>query len=70
MCVRKPQQLPTHRAVSATPEILDQWFKRVETLFKKAGLVALTADELHHYLWNCDETGFCIAVSVKKILAK
>ena len=46
LSVQKPQQLPAHRALSATPEVLDQWFKQVENLFKATGLSASPADEL------------------------
>ena len=70
LSIRKPQHLPTHRALSATPEVMDGWFKRVQQLFDEAKLSALSTDELKCYLWNCDETGFCMAMTTKKILAK
>ena len=67
---RKPQHLPTNRATSATPEVFDEWFKRVSKLFCDIGFSDMDEDELQHRLWNCDESGFCTAVSSKKILAK
>ena len=48
--VRKPQHLPTNRAVSASEEVLDAWFQRVKDLFKKTGLDSLSPDELRHYI--------------------
>ena len=63
LSVRKPQHLPTHRALSATPEVMDGWFKQVQELFDKTNLSALPTDELKYHLWNCDETGFCTAVT-------
>ena len=67
---REPQHLPTHRALSATPEVMDGWFKYVQQLFDEAKLSTLSTDELKCYLWNCDETGFCTAMTAKKISAK
>ena len=68
--VRKPQHLPTNRAVSASGEVLDVWFQCVKDLFQKTGLNLPPPDELSHYIWNCDETGFCTAVAAKKILVR
>ena len=70
LSVRKPQHLSTHRAASATPEVFDAWFKRVEDVLLKAGLSELFIDELKHRIWNCDETGFCTSVAAMKVLAK
>ena len=70
LSVRKPQHLPTHRAVSASPEVLDSLFSRVKDVFSATGLDSLPTEELHQYLWNCDETGFCTSAAARKILAK
>ena len=70
LSLRKPQHLPTHRASAASPEVMDEWFKRVESLFKETGLNDLPSEELKCHIWNCDETGFCTATAAKKILAK
>ena len=70
LSVHKPQHLPTHRAASANEEVLSSWFERVLDVFKKTGLDALPEGDLQKYLWNCDETGFCTSVAMKKILAK
>ena len=32
LSVQKPQQLPTHHAFSATPQVMDGWFKHVQQL--------------------------------------
>ncbi len=40
------------------------------SLINTCGLKDLAVEELKHHLWNCDETGFCTAAGVKKILAK
>ena len=68
--MRKPQHLPTTRASGASPEVINAWFNKVESVLKKIGLAELAPDELKHYIWNCDETGFCTVQSCKKILAK
>lgn len=57
LSVRRPQHLSTHRAISATLEVMDAWFKRVMKAFKEAGLRKLAPEELKHRIWNCDETG-------------
>ena len=49
---------------------MDRWFKCVQQLFDEAKLSTLFTDELKCYLWNCGETGFCTAMTAKKILAK
>ena len=70
MSVRKPQPLSTHRAVSATPEVMDAWFERVGKLYSETGLSELPIEELRKRIWNCDETGFCTSAAVTKVLAK
>ena len=70
LSVRQPQHLSTHRAASATPEVIDTWFKRVGKVFREAELSKLDPKELKHRIWNCDETGFYMSASAKKILAK
>ena len=49
---------------------MDGWFKCVQQLIDEAKLSTLSTDELKCYLWNCGETGFCTAMTAKKILAK
>ena len=49
---------------------MDGWFERVQQLFDETKLSVLPTDELKCYLWNCNETGFCTAVTAKKILVK
>ena len=51
-------------------KVMDGQFKRVQQLFDETKLSALPTDAFKCYLWNCDETGFCTAVTAKKILAK
>ena len=70
LSIRKPQHLPTHRAISATVEVMDSWFTRVHDVYEVSGLNSLPACELQKYIWNCDETGFCTATTLKTILAK
>ena len=63
--------LTMHRANAALPEVMDGWFKRVESLFNETELNGLSSKGLKCHLWNCDETGCCAAAAAKKkILAK
>ena len=49
---------------------MDAWFHQVDKLYEKTDLTSLPTNELQHYIWNCDETGFCTSAAVSKILAK
>ena len=51
----KPQHLPTNRAASATPEVFDKWFEKVDKLFHDIGFDDMAEDDLQHRVWNCDE---------------
>ena len=70
LSLRKPQHLPTHRAVGASKDVLNDWFEKVGDLMEKTGLNELPGDELQKRLWNCDETGFCLSTTSKHILSK
>ena len=67
---RKPQRLLSHRASNATPAVFDKWFSKVNTLFHDIGFEDMDKNDLQHWIWNCDETGFCTSVIAKRILAK
>lgn len=67
---RKPNHLPTQRAVASSKEAMESWFDKVEGLFEKTGLSAMSDDERKKRIWNCDETGFCLTTTSKKVLAK
>ena len=69
-----PQMLPLpdqymKAPASATPEVMDASFHQVDKLHEKTDLTSLPINELQHYIWNCDETGFCTSAAVSKILA-
>ena len=70
LSVRKPQHLPTSRASAVTPQAIEAWFDKVESVLSKIGLAEKSPEDLQDYLWNCDETGFCSAQACQKILAK
>ena len=70
LSLRKPQHLSTHRASCSTSQVFDEWFKKVEKLLEVPGLKDLSADDLKHQMWNCDESGFCTSTASRKILAK
>ena len=42
----------------------------VQSLFSSTKLKDFDETEIAKCLWNCDETGFCIAVASKTVLAK
>ena len=67
---RKPQHLTRARAEAANPEVLDEWFLKVQSLFSFTKLQDFDETEIAKRLWNCDETGFCTAVAYKTVLAK
>ena len=70
LSLRKPQHLSPHCASCSTPQVFDEWFKKVEKLLEVPGLKDLSADDLKHQIWNCDESGFCTSTASRKILAK
>ena len=65
---RKPQHLARQRAQCSTSEVVDAFFIRLTNFFDKTGLA--DAPDLPNRIWNCDETGFCTAVSSKTVLAR
>ena len=65
---RKPQHLARQRAQCSTSEVVDAFFIRLTNVFDKTGLA--DAPDLPNSIWNCDETGFCTAVSSKTVLAR
>lgn len=69
---RKPQHLSVKRASAANRQTIAGWFDAVTTFFKKIGLVkrGRTSPTYAQRIWNCDETGFCLAVASDKVLAK
>ena len=69
---RKPQHLSSARAACANPDTISSWFSRVEEFFKVVGLIksCKVVDDFAYRLWNCDESGFCLGLTSKKILAR
>ena len=53
LSLRKPQHLPTHRAVGTSKDVLNDWFENVGNLMEKTGLNELPGDKLQKRLWNC-----------------
>lgn len=68
---RKTQHLSVKRALAANRQTISGWFDAVTTFFKKIGLVkrGRTSPTYAQRIWNCDETGFCLAVASDKVLA-
>ena len=69
---RKPQHLSSARAACANPTTVDSWFTRVRSFCSDKGLLK-SGTFVHDYeqrIWNCDETGFCLGVTSKKVLAR
>ena len=67
-CRRKVNRtIFTSRASATTPKAITAWFEKVESVLSTIGLAP---HELQDYIWNCDETGFCLAQACQKILAK
>ena len=66
----KPQHLPANRPACASPEIFDEWFQKTNKLFDDIGFKDIDEDDAQHRMRNCDKSGFCIAITFKKILAK
>ena len=66
----KPQHLTraSYRAEAVNPEVLDEWFSKVQSLFSYTKLRDFDETEIAKRLWNCDEIGFCIAVASKQYL--
>lgn len=69
---RKPQHLSKRRADAANPEVLESWFASVQSFLQKVELMKRnrTVPDYASRIWNCDETGFCLGATSKKILAK
>ena len=62
---RKPQHLSKKRADASHPSMIDAWFDNLESLFQKIALDPATSSQQNR-IWNCDETGLCISVSLKQ----
>ena len=69
---RMPQHLSSARAACANPDTIHSWFSRVEEFFKVVGLIkrGKVVDDIAYCLSNCDESGFCLGLTSKKILAR
>ena len=63
---------PDARAACANPDTISSWFSRVEEFFKVVGFIksGKVVDDFAYRLWNCDESGFCLGLTSKKILAR
>jgi len=60
------------RALAANRQTISGWFDAVTNIFfEKIGLVkrGRTSPTYAQRIWNCDETGFCLAVASDKVLA-
>ena len=49
-------------------EVVDVLIYQLKNLLEKTGLAQAT--DLANRMWNCDETGFCTAVSSKSVLTR
>ena len=69
---RKPQHLSTSRARACSRESLDKWYEGVKVFFESTGFFrhSRLLQDIADRIWNCDETGFCLGVTRKKVLAK
>ena len=69
---RKPQHLSSARAACANQATVDSWFSKIKSFFEEKQLMVggEYIDDYQHRLWNVDETGFCLGVASKKILAR
>ena len=69
---RKPQHLSTSRARACSRESLDKWYEGVKVFFESTGFFRRGRPlyDIADRIWNCDETGFCLGVTTKKVLAK
>ncbi len=69
---RKPQHLSTGRASCANPQTVGSWFERVKSFYSNVGLLVggEFVAEYEHRIWNSDESGFCLGVTSKKVLAR
>ena len=65
---RKPQHLSKHRAISANPKAVEEYFCKVEKLFRDLGIK--DREDISSRLLNCDETGLSTAVASNNILAR
>ena len=69
---RKPQHLSVKRAAAANRPAIAGWFDAVTAFFKKIELIkrGRICPTFAQRIWNCDETGFCLAASSDRVLAK
>lgn len=69
---RKPQHLSARRATAANPETLDSWFTMVDSFLREIGLLKWKGSvaDFPCRIWNSDETGFCLGMTSKRILAR
>ena len=56
------------RASSATPDIVEEYFKKAEKLMNDLAFVV--HEDKDRRVWNCDETGIPTAVAFKFLLAR
>ena len=69
---RKPQHLSAKQATAASPETLRSWFETIRSFFEDIGLLKRRGPvpDYAARIWNSDETGFCLGMISKKILAR
>ena len=69
---RKPQHLSVQRAVAASRVTIAAWFDAVTSFLTSVKLIrrGRTSASYAQRIWNCDETGFCLAAASDKVLAK
>ena len=69
---RKPQHLSVQRALAANRATIAGWFDAVATFFDSIKLIkrGRTISSYAQRIWNCDESGFCLAAASDKVLAK
>ena len=65
---RKPQHLSKQRASSATPDIVEEYFKKAEKLMDD--LAFMVHEDKDRRVWNCDETGTPTEVASKFFLVE
>lgn len=72
LTTRKPQHLGTQRAKASTRQNLDEWYEKVKKFFEEVKLTrrGRPCADFADRVWNCDETGFCLGVTAKRVLAK
>ena len=65
---RKPEHLVKARAKAASRQTIEQLHEGLLKCLREKGLEHRV--DLACRLWNCDESGFAISVTVTKVLAK